>query len=208
MMRALRFAAPLACALILASCASGGEVVVLPAADGHIGGIVVHSNDGKTVVLDKAYASDVPGDGAAGTARADDVDKAFADVLAARPIPPDTYRLKFGFDYKVPTEESAREFEKVFPDIHRRQAAEIVITGHTDTAGTLEYNDGLSLQRAEAARQLFSPPERQKQLPAGITIKTVGRGKRDAHVPAGIDCDKNHDAPECERERYVEVTVQ
>jgi hypothetical protein len=50
MRRSLSLLAPLV-AVLLAGCASKETVVVLPAADGHIGGVVVQSG-GKTVVLD------------------------------------------------------------------------------------------------------------------------------------------------------------
>ena len=124
---------------------------------------------------------------------------AFADVLAARPIPPKTYILKFPTASDELTPESAQEFEKVFPEIARRKAAEIVITGHTDTVGSLKDNDDLSLKRAQSVRNLFLTPARQKELPAGISITPAGRGERDAKGPNDTE---NAD------ERYVEITVQ
>ena len=49
-------------------------------------------------MLDKAYASDRPGDCRAGTAAPEDVTKTFAEVLAARPIPPKPYKLYFVYN--------------------------------------------------------------------------------------------------------------
>lgn len=188
--------APLA--VMLAGCASGGEVVVLPAADGHVGGVVVQTGDGKTVVLDKAYASDVIGDSKAGTSNADDVQKGFADVLAARPIPPGEHKLFFKNDSDEMRDDSKTEFnEKVFADVARRGAAEIVIIGHTDSVGALEYNDRLSLDRAEAIKTLLV--ERQSDLPPGMSITTAGRGERD---------DKDADETRNPDERYVSIFVQ
>jgi outer membrane protein OmpA-like peptidoglycan-associated protein len=193
MTRILRFSAPL-----LAGC-SHDLVVVLPDADGHIGGVVVQTGDGKTVLLDKAYASDAPGDGKAGTAAAGDVEKDFADVMAARPIPPVHHKLFFPNDSDEMTDASKTEYnKKVFADVKRRGAAEIIIVGHTDAVGGLEYNDKLSLGRAEAIKlKLLS--ERKSDLPADMNITTDGRGKRD---------DKDADGTANPNERYVDIIVQ
>jgi outer membrane protein OmpA-like peptidoglycan-associated protein len=193
---ALRFLAPLT-AMLLAGCASHEMVVVLPAADGHIGGVVVQTGD-KKVILDKAYASDSPGDSQAGTAAPEQVGKDFADVLAARPIPPGEHKLYFQNDSDEMRDDSKIEFnEKVFADVARRAAAEIVIIGHTDTVGALEYNDQLSLGRAEAIKKLLL--DQKSKLPAGMSITTAGRGERD---------DKDADETPNPNERYVDIIVQ
>ena len=67
--------APLGAAVMLAGCASGDTVVILPPSDGHgVGGVVMQAR-GKTVVLDKPYASASPGDGQAGASKADEINK-------------------------------------------------------------------------------------------------------------------------------------
>ena len=196
MRRAFSILAPLA-ALLLASCASEESVVVLPAADGHVGGVVVESG-GKTVVLDKAYASAEPGDSQAHEAKPEEVNQVFADVLAARPIPPGDHKLFFKVDSDEMTDESKDEFDnKVFADVHRRAAAEIVIIGHTDSTGEESHNDGLSRDRAEAIKRILLA--RQGDLPANISITTAGRGQRD---------DKDPPSTPNPNERFVEIIVQ
>ena len=188
--------APIA-ALLLSGCAAKETVVVLPAADGHVGGVVVESG-GKKVVLDKAYASVQPGDSQAGEAKPDEVNKSFADVLAARPIPPGDHKLFFKVDSDEMTDDSKDEFgNKVFADVHRRNAAEIVIIGHTDSTGEQTHNDGLSRDRAEAIKKLLL--DRQSDLPPNISITTAGRGQRD---------DKDPPNTANPSERYVEIIVQ
>ena len=119
-------------AVLLAGCANKETVVVLPAADGHVGGVVVQT-PGKTVVLDHAYAADNPGDSQAGEANPEQVRKDFADVLAARPKQPVSHQLFFEKDSDEMTAASKVEFnEKVFADVDSRDVAEIVIIGHTD----------------------------------------------------------------------------
>ena len=193
---ALRFLAPLLMAVLLAGCAHE-LVVVLPAADGHIGGVVVQTGD-KKVVLDKAYASASPGDSQAGTAVPEEVGKDFADVLAARPIPPGEHKLYFQNDSDEMRDDSKIEFnEKIFADVARRAAAEIVIIGHTDSVGALEYNDQLSLSRAEAIKKLLL--DQKGKLPPGMSITTAGRGERD---------DRDADETPNPDERYVDIIVQ
>jgi outer membrane protein OmpA-like peptidoglycan-associated protein len=203
----MRALALLGAALLLAGCASHERIVVLPAADGHIGGVVVHPNKGADVVLDKAYASAVPGDSHVTTATIDDVDKEFHDVLKARPIPPATYQLYFIYGRNDLTPESEAKFPAVFADIAKRTAAEIVITGHTDPVGNDGDNEKLSLDRAEIIKRRFQTLEKAQQPPSDLTILTVARGKRDAQVPAGVNCRDSTEAT-CEAARNVEITVQ
>ncbi len=197
----------LGAALLLAGCASHEMVVVLPAADGHVGGVVVRPDKGETVVLDKPYASGVPGDARVGTATAESVDKDFHQVLEARPIPPATYQLYFVYGKDDLTADSEGKFSSLFADIARRKAAEIVITGHTDPVGSDSDNDKLSLDRANIIKTRFQTLEKQHQPPSDLTITTVARGKRDAQVPAGVNC-RNSTEAACEAARNVEITVQ
>jgi outer membrane protein OmpA-like peptidoglycan-associated protein len=196
MPRALRFFAPaLACAF-LAGCAHD-VVVVMPDSDGHIGGVVVQTGGGKSVVLDKAYASDTPGDSKAGVANAEEVKKEFSEALAARPKEPGHHKLYFLNGSDAMTEESKTEFEtKVKTDVDDRLAAEIVIIGYTDRVGSLEDNDRLSRERAESIKKLL---QEKGNLRPGIQITTDGRGERD---------DPDADSTPNPNERYVDIIVQ
>jgi outer membrane protein OmpA-like peptidoglycan-associated protein len=72
------------------------------------------------------------------------------------------------------TAESRAEMEKVFGELKRRPLPDIVVIGHTDTVGSLAFNDRLSLARAERLRDMLIglgiPAER---------IQAAGRGKRE-----------------------------
>jgi outer membrane protein OmpA-like peptidoglycan-associated protein len=193
MVRLARRLAPLAGLALLAAC-SNDLVVVLPAADGHIGGVVV-VQDGVKTVLDKPYAA--AGAGAKPvTVDAAQVNEIFGTTLAARPIPPKTYTLYFVADSNELVPDSRAQFEAVFAEIARRKASEIVVTGHTDTMGTLEYNDRLSLARAKAVSKLFI----DRGLPADSVI-AVGRGERELLVQT------KDQVPEPQNRR-VEITVR
>jgi len=77
-----------------------------------------------------------------------------------------------------------------------RPVPDIAVTGHTDTVGTSEYNDRLSMQRAERVKGFLTgigiPSDR---------IQTAGRGKRELLVPTA----DNIDEP---RNRRVEINVR
>lgn len=194
MTRRTRRLAPLAGLLLLAACASHDLVVVLPAADGHIGGVVVQQGDSK-LLLDKPYAA--AGDGARPvTVDAKAVDQIFGSTLAARPIPPQSYTLYFLADSNDLVPESRGAFDAVFAEIARRTVSEIVVTGHTDTVGNPDYNDRLSLARAKSVSKLFI----DRGLPAA-SVSAVGRGERELLI-------QTKDQVSEPRNRRVEITVR
>src|SRR5690242_13352978 len=158
---------------LLSGCASD-QIVVLPE-NGAIGGVVVEEGKQKTV-LDKAYAEESHGvfGASRGTSNEKDVKASFGDALAAQPIPPKRYTLYFveGSDELVP--DSKEAFEDIFKEIAARKAAEIVVTGHTDTVGAPKDNDKLSRERALSVEKLF--------VARGISADSliaVGRGQRE-----------------------------
>jgi outer membrane protein OmpA-like peptidoglycan-associated protein len=187
-------------AAMLAACASKSNlVVVLPEKDGHVGAVVVRDEKGERV-LDQAYAA--AGSGAGGGAMKpvevapEEVDQIFGTALAARPLAPRNFTLYFISDSDRLTEESRAAFEEVFAEVARRPAAEVVVTGHTDRAAEADYNDSLSLKRAEAVRQLLVG----RGLPADSVI-AAGRGERE---PLVASADGVREA----RNRRVEITVR
>ena len=63
-------------------------------------------------------------------------------------------------------------------DLANRPAPEISVIGNTDSVGTTQYNDELSLQRAEHVRSVFI----ERGIPEA-SISAAGRGKRELLVP-------------------------
>jgi outer membrane protein OmpA-like peptidoglycan-associated protein len=165
---------------LVAGCASRDLVVVLPESNGHVGAVVVHDKAHETV-LDKAYAADQPGRPAT-TADAGRVNSEFGEALAALPLPPVYFTLHFpeGSTEIDPT--SMATLKAVFAEVRRRKAAEIVITGHTDTVGNDADNDRLSKERAEAIKGALAPILAEQGIPLSA-VSTVGRGKRELAVP-------------------------
>ena len=206
----MRIVAALGAALLLSACASHEMVVILPPSDGHIGGVVVHPNKGAEVVLDKTYAADVPGDSHVTTATAEGVDKEFHDAMLSFPREPKTFKLFFERDNAELTPDISKQFADVDAFIRDQdQPAEIVITGHTDTSGTPDYNEKLSLRRADLINGLFVKAVGQEKLDQRhIKILTAGRGAGDAKINDGVNCKATPDETSCHDARNVEITVQ
>ncbi len=173
-------------------------VAVIPAADGHIGTVVVRTG-GATQVLHGAYAAQrVASDGHATQASltAEDIRRDFGGTLAALPGRPATFTLYFLEGRDELTPESRQEMEKVLAELKRRPAPDIVVIGHTDTVGTLAYNDKLSLARAERLREMMI----ELGIPAE-RIKATGRGKRELLIPTEDNISEA-------RNRRVEISVR
>ncbi len=194
----------LACALLAGLLSAGATrdlVVVLPESNGHVGAVVVQAGESRTV-LNSAYAAGRPGSGKVRPATLDAarVNRAFGDALAALPQPPVSFTLYFPEGSSVIDPASRETLDRVFAEVRRRKAAEIVITGHTDTVGADESNDALSKQRADAIRQLLTPILAERGVPPGA-VSTAGRGRRELAEP---EPDQTPDP----KNRRVEITVR
>ena len=74
--------------------------------------------------------------------------------------------------------EAAHILDTALAAIKEHGAKEVVLTGHTDTVGTAEYDLRLSHKRARSAKQYMI----QRGVPASI-ITDRGKGKTDLRVP-------------------------
>ena len=173
-------------------------VVLLPGSTGKPGAVVVQEG-GREVVLDTAYASarTSPGGGLdVGQATPEEVRGVFAAALASEPPRPVTFVLYFVEATDQFTPESQALVDQVLVAIATRPAPELTVAGHTDTVGTDQYNDALSLRRAERVRALLVargiPPD---------SVVAMGRGKRELLVPT-------LDGVAEPRNRRVEITVR
>lgn len=158
-----------------------GNVVLLPAQDGHHSVLSVREGDHE-VLLDKPYAAAETTTQAPRAYQSNqaEVEKTFGKALAAQPARPARYTLFFNEGNDTLTEESKATFERVFPDIAKRSVPDIVVIGHTDSTGSDPLNDKLSLQRANAIRELLI----QRGIPAA-DVAAEGRGKREPLVKTG-----------------------
>jgi len=184
--------------LLLASCSSRQSLfVVLPNPDGSSGAVTIEDGQ-KSVLLDKPYAAGEVRGGAAAPVQVDQtqVQQIFGNALAAQPILPAHFVLYFEKDSDTLTPESQRQYNAVFADIKRRKVYEVEVIGHTDTLGTQDHNQQLSMKRAEMIRE--------RLIHDGISPKSIsvaGRGQLDLAV-------KTADQVAEPKNRRVEITVR
>lgn len=166
-------------AVLLAGCAGPRErVVLLPDSDGKVGAIAVRTAAGTTQLTEAYTVARVDGKTTA-VERTDEsaVMKRYGEVLDALPARPQRYTLNFEFGSDRLTAQSRALVPGIETDLRRFPAPEVVVAGHTDAVGDPAFNDKLSLDRANRARDIL--------VAAGIPreqIQTVGRGSREPLV--------------------------
>ncbi len=184
---------------LLVGCATRNDLyVLLPGKDGKTGALVVDS-DGKQQTLNTPYAAArVKNVGSVdGTTSSEaEVKQDFGPALEAQPKRPVSFYLYFLRDTDEFAPESKALVNQIFAEIARRPAPEIVIIGHTDRVGNAQYNDALSLRRAERCRD-----ELIKLGIPKVRITVAGRGFREPEVPTADQVSEP-------RNRRVEISVR
>jgi OmpA-OmpF porin, OOP family len=167
--------------LFLAACSTPDKIILLPDPEGKVGAVTVHSATGEQTI-NTAYAEvDVTKGGAIEKTMdsQSSVQTRYGELLAARPPRPMTFTIFFLFDSATElAPESAATVQKLKAVLATWPAPQLVVVGHTDLAGSQEFNDRLSMQRAQTVAAFL--------IKAGIParqIETAARGKREPLVP-------------------------
>lgn len=105
--------------------------------------------------------------------------------------------LLFEYDSATLRPEAAKSLSKLGELIRKNSGADFRIEGHTDSFGSEEYNDQLSLRRAEAVRTWLL----QNAGLEAKNMKTAGLGKRHLLVPA------NGSVAQQQLNRRVEIVI-
>jgi outer membrane protein OmpA-like peptidoglycan-associated protein len=186
-------------ALLLTACSSTKALVVLlPEENGNTGTVTVGEGSQSTRLETPLTAAKIDAQGRAKKTAItrEEVERTFAATLAAQPPRPLNFLLYFEEGSTALTADSQTALEALLAEVAQRQAVEVQVTGHTDRVGSETFNDRLSLQRAEALRDLLM----QRGLRTNF-IRAVGRGEREPLVPTPDE------QPE-PRNRRVEVIVR
>lgn len=96
------------------------------------------------------------------------------------PKAPKQFIVFFGFNKSNLTEEAARVVADAAAAAKEYGSASIAIVGHTDTVGSNQYNQRLSMRRAEAVKSGLQ----SNGIPANA-ITTAGRGETELMVQTG-----------------------
>jgi len=175
-------------------------IVLLPDPESGITGRARVTNEFGTADLAAPRASTrVTSDGAPGsvtTMSEADVQRLFADALAALPAAPRHFTLHFQFESDALTEESTALVPEILRTVRELAFPEVVVVGHTDTMGDAKTNLALGLKRAISVREILV----QAGLAAG-TVEVTSHGEADLLVKTA------NNTPE-PRNRRVETTVK
>ena len=185
--------------LLLAACSTTKTLVALLPEESDTSGAVNLGEGARAVVLDAPLTIaivDTRGNIDKKAVTQEEIQRTFGEALAAQPPKPLSFTLYFDIASTEVTPESQPILEALLAEVAKRQAVEVQVTGHTDRVGTDANNDSLSLERAEAVRDMLI----QRGLKSNF-IRAVGRGEREPLIPTPDE------QPEL-RNRRVEVIVR
>lgn len=134
--------------------------------------------------------------GAVTTLSAGEANRLFDDVLSALPPEARHFSLYFRFDSNVLTDEARALMLEILETVKKRPAPDVVVIGHTDTAGSKAENVALGLKRATTVRNLLV----QGGL-ATSAVEVTSHGEADLLIPTA-------DGTLEPRNRRVEITVR
>ncbi|MFD1893508.1 OmpA family protein [Ottowia beijingensis] len=184
--------------LALAACAPATRVVLLPQEGVPTAAVTVQARQGQVVLAQPYAVAEVASSGSVDTAQTDaqQVEKRYGQLLSVQPAAEQRFTLLFMPGGAQLTPESSAELADVLARATERPGGEVIIIGHTDRVGSVESNDTLSLQRAQAVRQLvidrgFDPNR----------VEAVGRGEREPVVQTA-------DEVEEPKNRRAEIVVR
>jgi OmpA-OmpF porin, OOP family len=198
-MRFFRSSAACIVTLLFAACSTTKTLVALLPEESGTSGTVNMGEGARAVVLDAPLTIaivDTRGNIDKKAVTQEEIQRTFGEALAAQPPKPLSFTLYFSIASTEVTPESQPTLEALLAEVAKRQAVEVQVTGHTDRVGTDANNDRLSLERAEAVRDMLV----QRGLKSNF-IRAVGRGEREPLIPTPDD------QPEL-RNRRVEVIVR
>ena len=183
--RLTTFVAGLMTTLLIAACSTPGtRVVLLPQPDGKPSAVIVSSQDGEETLSEpfqratvKAHAHGAPIVDKADPHRVEAENKTLFELM---PPPPQRFTIYFEVNETALTAASQRALNDALAVAQARSGGEIVVTGHTDTVGTVAHNDELSRVRASQVRQIFIDKGFQPDR-----IEAVGRGERELAIQTG-----------------------
>ena len=193
-------AAALVTLAFLSACSTPPDkIILLPDPEGKVGAVIVHSATG-VQTINKAYAGvDVTKSGAIEKTMDSQstVETRYAELLAARPPRPMTFTVFFLFDSATDlAPESLATVKQLKAVLATWPAPQLVVVGHTDLAGSQEFDDSLSRRRAQTVAAFLV----KQGIPAQ-QIETAARGKREplVHTADGVPNRMN---------RRVVITIQ
>lgn len=182
----------------LQACAPISRVTLLPQADGRATAVQVQSAAGVVDLTQPYQTAALQRDGRleAQQSNAEEVSKRHGAVLALPLLPPVRFTLQFEPGTSTLTPDSQNQLPGILEQATARAGGEIQVVGYTDRTGSPQANDTLSLQRAQAVRNLLIQRGFEPAL-----VEAIGRGEREPVVPT----EANVNEP---RNRRAEIIIR
>lgn len=184
---------------LLAACA-GTTIVLLPDPSGKVGEVEIASKDGTTVLTNANESAQTTKYGQALSKPIqlsdEKVNDMFAKTLAKEPTPPLHFTLYFPTNTADINAETNAKLSIVYAAIEQRKSCDISVIGHCDRVDEDNYNELLSLVRAEKISQVLVKLGIKKHC---MDIRYYG--ENDPAIPTA----DNVDEP---RNRRVEVEIR
>lgn len=157
------------------------QTLLLPGEDGHpVGALAVLEANGQEQVLDAPLRSARMTAGRTSLRTVKAIKPAYQQLMSGLPPAPRSYTLYFSDGATNLVPESRAVLAQIRADVAVRPGAEVQVTGHTDTVGSEEANDQLSLERARQVMAVLAAED----FPADA-LSAVGRGEREPAVETG-----------------------
>jgi outer membrane protein OmpA-like peptidoglycan-associated protein len=170
-----------AACLLLCGCATS-SLVLLPDDEGHQGAVAVLEADGKPTeaVIADGNSRTKLGDATPTSQPLGDkgLKAQEAALLTDLPPPAKSFTLYFDQGTVTPTPESQAVLVALRAEIASRSGPQVEVTGHTDSVGSEEDNDRLSIQRAEEVLNWLAGQGFDRSL-----MSASGRGERELKEP-------------------------
>jgi outer membrane protein OmpA-like peptidoglycan-associated protein len=174
-------------------------LVLLPDPDGHVGEIQIRNKHGSRIINQAGYAVSVSSGNAPQPPvimPEEEVKQIFADALDAVPLPSTRFILYFVWESTELKPNSRATIKEIIDEIRKRASTEISVSGHTDRAGSNEFNIALSRKRAEYVRDLLIA---EGIAPEAISVASHGEGNPIIKTPDNVREPRN---------RRVEVIIR
>ena len=183
---------------LLGACAPTTRLTLLPEDGGKTSAVELKTSAG-AVLLSRPYQTAQVSQGGElqrGETTVEAVREQHKLLLSLQPAAPVRFTLYFVEGGSRLTPESEAQLVQVLAQAGERPGGEILVTGHTDSVGSVEANDALSLKRAQSIRTLLLARGFKPEL-----IEAMGRGERELRI-------STPDETEEPRNRRAEIVVR
>jgi outer membrane protein OmpA-like peptidoglycan-associated protein len=185
--------------LCLSGCQSVTTLILMPDESGKVGAITVKTPS-DIRLINEAYNSVTTKQGTSRLSETQALSEAqviqeYAALLKAQPAKPTSIILYFVTGSTNLAKESLAIIPQVIDQIKAQMPTEISLIGHTDTTGTDNINDKLSLERAKTVEKIL-----KDSMPTLNIVSIQSFGSKDLLVPTP----PNVDEP---RNRRVEILI-